>query len=253
MAEDSVADRGSEQSGVQSDADVAGEEITSLEKLDLDSLEPPTELAEEYAVQSSAVQWILATSTDTDTVTTAARMLPGIEWPAGDDVTGVLDRLQSHFYACFDPTRLVLPQSQARAVAYLKAMYHLYTERDLDPLFNLNWNPKRGEIYSEIDDCFYNIRPDQDFQVISGAIGGYGVPDIASLSVSDRTWMAHMFTYQLHNGVNDFYFVTVVIHFIETCLDSTPSQHLWADCLLLAGMLIGLSVDRRHLARLDKR
>ena len=250
MAEDSVADRGSEQSGVQSDADVAGEEITSLEKLDLDSLELPIELAEEYAVQSSAVQWILATSTDTDTVTTAARMLPEIEWPAGDDVTWVLDRLESHFHACFDPTGLVLPQSQARAVACLKAIHHLYAERDLDHSFFCYHG---GEIYSRIG--YYkiyivsNVHPDQDIQVFSWAIGGPGVLDTTSLSVSDRTWMAHMFTYKLHNGVDS----PNVIDFIESCLDPTPSQRLWADCLLLAGMLIGLSVDRRHLARLDKR
>ena len=249
MAEDSVADRGSEQSGVQLDADVAGEEITSLEKLDLDSLEPPIELAEEYAIQSSAVQWILTTSTDTDTVTTAISMLPEIEWPAGDDVTGVLDRLNSHFYACFDPTRLVLPQSQARAVACLKAIHHFYAERDLSPSFICI---PEGEIFPKFLGV-YNVHPDQDYQVFSCAIGGYVVPDIASLSVSDRTWMAHMFTYQLHNGVNTSYFGTIVVNFIETCLYSTPSQRLWADCLLLAGMIIGLSVDRRHLARLDKR
>ena len=249
MAEDSVADRGSEQSGVQPDADVAGEKITS-QNLNLNSLEPLIELAEEYAVQSSAVQWILATSTDTDTVTTAARMLPEIEWPAGDDVTGVLDRLKSHFYACFDPTGLVLPQSQARAVACLKAMHHLYAERDLSPsFFCYLW----GGIHSRIDDQVYNVHSDQDYEVFFCAIGGHGVLDITSLSVSDRTWMAHVFTYQLHNGVDNPYLFTNVIHFIETCLDSTPSQRLWADCLLLAGMIIRLSVDRRHLARLDKR
>ena len=48
-------------------------------------------------------------------------------------------------------------------------------------------------------------------------------------------------------------FITFVVDFIKACLDSIPPQHLLADCLLLAGMLIGLSVDRRHLARLDKR
>ena len=249
-ANDWEADRGSEPWGAQSNADIAGEEITSLEKLDLDFLELPIELAEEYAVQSSAVQWILAISTDTDTVTTAARMLPEIEWPVGDDVTGVLDRLKSHYYSCFDPTRLVLPQSQARAVACLKAMCHLYVERHLDPSFEF-FNP--GKIFFRFNGGIYHIHPNQHYQVLSRTIDGLEVPDIASLSVSDRTWMVHMFTYQLHTGFNNGDFVTIVIDFIEICLYSTPSQRLWADCLLLAGMIIGLSVDRRHLARLDKR
>ena len=232
---------------------VIGEETISLGKLDLDFLEPPTKLAEEYAVQSSAVQWILVTSTDTDTVTTAARMLPEIEWPAGDDVTGVLDRLKGHFYACFDSTQLVLPQSQARAVACSKAMYHLHVERELSPSFQFFSN--RGQIFSEFDHQVYNIHPDQDFLVVSCAIGRNEALDITSLSISDQMWMAHMFTYHLHsrNGVNNPGFVTMVIDFIETCLDSMPAQRLLADCLLLAGMLVGLSVDRRHLVRLDKR
>ena len=251
MADDSEADRGSEQWGIQSDADVAGEETTSLEKLDLDFLKYPVKLAEEYAVQSSAVQWILTTSTDTDTVTTAARMLPEIEWSVGDDVTArVLDRLNSHFYACFDPIRLVLPQSQARAVACLKAMHHLYAERQLSPSFSFI---NLESIISTFDFNIYNIRPDRDTLVITCAVGHPDRLDIASLSVSDRTWMAHVFTYRLHNEVDNPYFVTIVINFIEICLYSTPSLRLRADCLLLAGMLIGLSVDRRYLSRLDKR
>ena len=239
MADDPEADRG-----------VVGERITSLEKLIWVSLEIPVKLAEEYAVQSSAVQWILSTSTDTDTVTTAARMLPEIEWPAGDDVTGVLDRLQSHFFACFDVRRQVLPQSQARAVACLKAMHHLYVERELSSSFMII---SGGWIISIFDDNDYNIRPDRDFLTVSCAVGQPEVLDITSLSVSDQAWMAHMFTYQLHNWVDNRYFATFVIDFIETCLESKPPQHLLTDCLLSAGMLIGLPVDRQHLARLDKR
>ena len=242
MADDSEADRGSEES------EKSGAKTTSL-GLELDSLESPVKLAE-YAVQSSAVHWILATSTDPDTVTTAVRMLPEIEWLAGDDVTEMLDRLASHFYACFDPTRRVLPQSQARAVACLKAIFHLYAERDLDPSFLL-WG--RGRILSKFDGGVYKVRPDQDFLAVCCAVDQLVVPDIASLSVSDQTWMAHMFTYHLNNAVDDRCFVTgIVIDFIETCLYSIPPQRLQVDCLLLAGMLIGLSVDRRHLARLDK-
>ena len=222
--------------GTRSDANAAGEQTISLKELDLDSPESSIKLAE-YAVQSSAVEWILVTSTDTDTVTTAARMLPEIEWSAGDDVTEVLDRLKSHFYACFDLRRQVLPQSQARAVACLKALYHLCFERDLIPPFFCS----RREIYSTFSHQVYNIHPDHDYRVVSCAADYFGVPDIAALSVSDQTWMAHMFTYQLHGGNHEQYFVTIAIDFIKTCLYSMPSQRLWADCLLLGCMLIGLS------------
>ena len=237
MADDPEADRGSEQWGADSDAGVGGEKTTSLE-LVLDSLESLAEA--EYAVQSSAVEWILAISTDTDTVITAARMLPEIEWPAGQDVTGVMDRLYSHLYACFNPsTQEVLPQAQARVIACCKAMAHLYVERKLSPSL-FSW----GNIEFDFD---------KDLLIVSNTVEQPGQLDITSLSVSDRSWVAHMFTYHLDDGANGRDFVNNVIDFIETCLDSMPPSRLLADCLLLAGMVIGLPVNRRYLARLDKR
>ena len=44
MPDDAEANRGSEQWGAQSNADIAGGQMTSLEKLDLDSLESPVKL-----------------------------------------------------------------------------------------------------------------------------------------------------------------------------------------------------------------
>ena len=81
--------------------------------------------------------------------------------------------------------------------------------------------------------------------------------DLASLSPSDRMWLAHMFTYRLHEGFHDHdhsdfdTFVTELIH--VSLLDLTSPGRLVADCLLAAGLLLGLTINRRHLARLDKR
>ena len=77
--------------------------------------------------------------------------------------------------------------------------------------------------------------------------------NMKSLPLSDRMWMAHMFTYRLHWGNNHPKFVTLLIEFIDTCLDPKSPTRLVADCVLLAGMLLGLQVDRQYLARLDKR
>jgi hypothetical protein len=62
-----------------------------------------------------------------------------------------------------------------------------------------------------------------------------------------------MFTYRLHKGNTDLVFDASVIKFIGICLDSEPPARLATDCVLLAGMLLGLPIDRRFLARLDKR
>ena len=78
--------------------------------------------------------------------------------------------------------------------------------------------------------------------------------DITSLTPSDRIWMAHMFTYRLHKRGHDPEFESTVTDFINSCLtDPTSPGRLVADCLISAGVLIGLSVDGRQLARLDKR
>jgi Family of unknown function (DUF6535) len=234
---------------VRSAVVAAGERKISLDVLDLGSLESRAE-AQVNAVQSSAIHWILETTTDTDIISTAARMILEIEWPAEDDVTDVVDRLKGHFYACFDPTRQMLPLAQARAVACLKARYHFCVERDLRNPFHIYSD---GDMVSNDDDNTYHMPPDHDFRVVRCAAGYPIELDIASLQLSDRMWMAHVFTYRLQQGSRNPEVVTFVVDFIGICLNSESPTRLVADCLLLAGLLIGLRIDRRHLAWLDKR
>ena len=232
----------------------AGDETVSLNEscLDLD-LDLPVEIAQVYAVQSSAVKWILETSTDMDNIVTAAGMIPEIEWPVEEIVDVVFDRLKSHFHSCFHPTRDIKPLAQAQATACLKAMCHVDIEQDLKNLFHLSSN---GHLDSKLDSSFhYFMIPDQAFLTISCAVDKHHRVklDMASVQLYDCMWMAHMFTYRLYNGENGPDFVDYVISFIGFCLDSKAPPHLAAECVLLAGMLIGIQINRRHLARLDKR
>ena len=231
----------------------AGEETATLNELDLDlDLELPVEMAQIYAVQSSAVKWILETSTDMDNMAAAAGMIPEIEWPAEGNVDVAFDRLKSHFYACFDHTRHILPVAQAGATACLKAMCCFDGEQGLKNLYLF----PSGVIYSG---GFYHMIPDQGVLTISCVVNiCYVKLDMASVPLCDRMWMARMFTYRLYthrlyNGDNSPDFVDFVIGFIDTCLDSKAPARLVADCVLLAGILIGQKINRRHLARLDKR
>lgn len=234
----------------QSASGSAEKQATSSEELDLSCLESST-VAQVHAIQSSAVRWILETSTDTEVITTAARLTPEIEWPSGD-ITDVHDRLTGHFYACFDATGRILPHTQARAAACLKAMHHFEAERDLnDPLYI---HP-RGIVSPEGDDATYDMLPDRDFLVVCAVINEYHhVPlDLTSLTPPDLMWMAHMLTFRLHKGDNKPAVEGFVQDFISACLRPESSPRLVADCLLLVGQLIGLQIDRQHLARLDKR
>ena len=227
-----------------------GEETASLNELDLDlglDLELPVEIAQVYAVQSSAVKWILKTSTDMDNIGAAAGILPEIEWPAEDNVDVVFKRLKSHFHACFDPKGHILPIAQAGATACLKAMCCFDVEQDLKNLFHL---PPSGYISSGLDRSFYySMIPDQGFLTISCAVDiCYAKLDMASVPLYDCMWMACMFTYRLYNGDNIPGFVDLVIGFINTCLDSKAPTRLAADCVLLAGMLICVQINCRDLA-----
>ena len=234
----------------------AREETASLTGFDLNlglDLDLPVEIAQVYAVQCSAVQWILETSTDMDNIAAAAGMLPEIEWPAEDNVKVVFDQLKSHFLACFDSTRQIIPAAQAQATACLKAMCHFDVERDMK---NLSYLSSSGYINSIHLGYPYYMIPDQGFLTVSCAVSIYTFDaklDMASVPFYDRMWMARMFTYRLYNEHNDPYLVNSVIDFIGTCLDSKASTRLVADCVLLAGMLMGRKFNRRHLARLDKR
>ena len=229
-------------------SEAAGEHAASSKKLDFsDILDPPIEILRSQAIQSRAVQWIIETSTDIDNMAAAAGMVPEIEWPAAEDVTDMLERLKGHFYACFDPTQHILPLAQARAVAYLKAISYCSVEQSQGNPFKIF---SHGYIDFEYD---LYMTPDQTFLVVVSALGYPGKLNMKSLPLSDRMWMAHMFTYRLHGDDTYPEFVSLSIEFIDTCLDPKSPVRLAADCVLLAGMLLGLQVDRRRLAWLDKR
>ena len=152
----------------------AREKTASLTDFDWDlglglGLGLPVEIAPLYAMQSSAIQWILETSTDN--IAAAAGMLPEIEWPAENNVVVVFEstyRLKSHFRACFDLVQQILPLAQARATVCLRAMYRFDVEQDVKNLFYFRLD---GNIVSHRDPSFsYYMIPDQGFLAVSCAV-----------------------------------------------------------------------------------
>jgi hypothetical protein len=94
----------------------------------------------------------------------------------------------------------------------------------------------------------------QDFQLISCVIERPNELDITSLPFPDRMWMAHILTRHMHNG-NQLTDIHPFVHdFIEKCLrDPKSPSRLVADCLVLAGQMVGLRPYGRYLAKIDKR
>jgi Family of unknown function (DUF6535) len=234
--------------------DTAGEQKSSSDTWDLSLVVSNAYLAQVDAIPSRAVQWVIETSTDTDIIAAAAGMVSEIEWPVELNVTEMLmDRLRSSFFACFDHKRQILPLSQAGAVECLKAMCRLYVEHGLDnPVYIFT----DGDVRFGDDFEYWHMDPDdQAYIVVSSALYDEYPDnlDITLLPLSDRMWVAHMFTHRVHKGDDNPEFDTFVVKFISICLDSKPPERLVVDCLLLAGMLLGLPIDQQHLERLDKR
>lgn len=202
-------------------------------------------------VEAHAVRWIFDVSTDGDILTDAAKMVAEVEWPQESDITSVANRLQSQLKACFDPTQQLLPIAEDRALACLKALCHCFLKI---PIRDDNYK-HHSAIYSAISKYRNIFLSDTAFLLISGIICKEGVTDINSISSSDRMWLAHLIPYCLHQGRcgKDSDWRDVVIMFTAACLrDPHSPSRLVVDCLISAGLLMGLLVDQTQLAKLDK-
>jgi hypothetical protein len=196
-----------------------------------------------------SIQWVLETSTDMDIIATAVQMVPEVEWRNGHDVIFMLDQLTSQLYAyCASPWQLT-PHLRERVRNCLKAIFHLYTEQGLwGPLAIRNHNIFNNDHHS------HAMPNEQDFYLISCVVEKLYDLDIASLSFADRMWMARILTFRLHDGVQHPVIRRFVLDFINKCLqDPKTPPRLVADCLLLAGLMVGVQPGRRYIRRIDKR
>ena len=133
----------------------------------------------------------------------------------------------------------------------MKAMYRLCVERNLDAPFFFD---DGGDIFLEENGDLHQMHGDQGFLPIACAVNDLNKLDITSLTISDRMWMAHIFTFRLHDEMVGPKVTGFLLEFIRFCLlQPSPPRRLVANCLVIAGMLMGLRVDRQRLSRLDKR
>ena len=206
------------------------------------------------SLEARSIRWILETSTDMDTIIAAVRMVPEIDWLAEDNLTDLMDQLESHLYGCLDVTQELLSLTRPRALLCLKAIMHLHLQRDLSISFRIRING----IDSMAHSCFYNLPTDSELIILYCVQGLPVYEDLMSfsqsLSLSGRMWMAHMFTYRLRKGDCATEFEGCVIRFISACLDDETSPgRLVADCLLSVGLLIGWQHNQQHLPKLEER
>ena len=207
-------------------------------------------------VQAQAVQWILETSTDPDVITSAAKVIPEVEWPYQYDITGALaNRLERHFEACFDPTGRLLSSAQTRAQVFIDAIaqfgFKAGPARILhpsDPSFTLRRDYRRLyerlQYNSPLMGWFFKMYAGRDAPDM----------DFTSLTPMDRTWVAHMCSYGLCHGNYSWKWEAFMITFVGRCFEDQHSPpRVLADCLVSMILMAGRQVDPRELAKLDKR
>jgi Family of unknown function (DUF6535) len=77
---------------------------------------------------ANSIQWILETSTDSDMITTAVRMVPEVEWPDGHDVTFVLNQITRQLHEYVDTPWKQAHHMREQVQTHLKAIFHLYAK-----------------------------------------------------------------------------------------------------------------------------
>ena len=225
---------------------VASERVVNLDLMPVDP------------VRAQAVQWILETSTDPDTIASAATIVLEIEWPDEYDITGVLEnRLKPDFAACFDPTGVLLLSAQPRAQVLIDAIVHFRFKASPSNIFyhssdqyirwqgmDYIWFGNRFQYCSKLMRWFFTMWADLDAPEM----------DITSLTPLDRRWVAHMCPYGLCHGDYSRKWLDFIIEFIgERLQDRESSPRVLADCLVSIILMAGGKVDPRELAKLDKR
>ena len=84
-------------------------------------------------VRSSAIRWILDASTNPEVVSTAAALVPLVQWSPNVDVSAAYKRLFDNFKACHDKSGL-----------YVKAMAHFWTQS-----LKIDWHLIERPIHSD--------------------------------------------------------------------------------------------------------
>ncbi|KIJ52473.1 hypothetical protein M422DRAFT_243257 [Sphaerobolus stellatus SS14] len=208
------------------------------------------------------IQWMLETSTDPEIILIASDMVLVVEWPVDLDVSLTYQRLHDIFLSSFSLQFDILPDAKDQAIAFLKAMFHLYYENNCTkPTSSLpaGWN--NGDADYTLRSAYAlctGIRTQGMLAAFS--MQGYTVDsgfDWDRITLADIKWLSHLLPYaiqyQIKTGGRLYGFETC-IQLITTCLSRSDClMPVLSDCLLSMALLLGLQMEPRRLVEIDKR
>lgn len=220
---------------------------------------------------ASAVRWIMETTTDPNVITSAALMVPEIEWPKLIDVSAAITQLRDTFLACFESTQGRQPKlglhSKTRALACGKALIHLYfvrlDGRDMhqlffDPLESASATPVATQP-PDISWFTFLVLKDTEMQFICDMIRsafrlslGHR-PFVPRIPDSYLAWMSYSIPHCLLHYKRERHLRMWAIDAITRLLVfPLPPRAVIVNCLTAAALMIGIPVEEDALIRLDR-
>ncbi|KAG2135301.1 hypothetical protein DEU56DRAFT_396618 [Suillus clintonianus] len=216
-------------------------------------------------LEAPSIKWLLETSTDPEVFLTAASLVPHVDWPLDLDVSDMLPQLLYNFASCVDIQRQIVPSLKDKASVCIMALSHLYCGRVLQA------HPNHGEILGQRERDYNVFREMRwmnlgtaDKTVLSTTMNLCPpIDDDPACSIYLRRfedpisvleWLSHSLPYHFVIGRGNEGVEELAIAVISRLLSSpsTPSNQIVANCILLAGVMIGVRFDKKDIARIDK-
>lgn len=220
---------------------------------------------------ASAVRWIMETTTDPNVITSAALMVPEVEWPKSIDVSAAIIQLRDTFLGCFESTQGRQPKlglhSKTRALACGKALIHLYFTRlhgrDMhqlffDPLESVSAIPVATQP-PDISWFTFLVLQDMEMQFICDMIRsafrlslGHH-PFVPRIPDSYLAWMSYSIPHCLLHYKQERHLRMWAIDAITRLLVfPLPPRAVIVNCLTAAALIIGIPLEEDALICLDR-
>ena len=214
---------------------------------------------ENYVLDSNCIAWMFKMCTDADFVIAIMKFIPEVVWHA--DIHNVpLEKLYDTFVGCFDCSsgcHVLIPKLKDKAYLSAKALLHLAVQRKCI-------GGGSNEHFESISEKYLRMRPkpqncysdlESTLCIIDRVFGG-SEPihwQDFSFSVPHHVWIGHILVYHAWEALEKEKLSSADIKgFISY---SSQLQHLpvMADCFILIGFLLGLTLHRDDLSTVDKR
>lgn len=239
---------------------------------------PVISLSYEFSAVSVAfsdapsVKWLLETSTDPNVFIAACQLVPEVEWPFDFDVSGIISLLHRGLGSCFDTKDRLLAPAKERALACATALVHLsgreYLRLDGEyysaaqcpsqPRYLHFWHLLSRESL----DADYALKINLGQKWIANYTYRFfrDTPTFSSASDATLLWLSQVLPYVflLHNDIDELaqmedLALSIISMLLEARIpNKVPSAQVLANCTLLAGILLGLDVDKTVLVKVDK-